>query len=223
MKIRTDFVTNSSSVSTAEIVIDNPMLLEILQRYKDMGAFGESPFFGIGEYISGNEVSGIKTPAFQYSEDLYGEGWPRLRTSPKTLAKVLGGIISIIDDNSEYNKKLIDEMKAELSYKRAEILAEYKKISWNFKELQNEDGWQDGHVVNLDYCYEFSFDPLKGEEYHYIEKTSAGLYKTNEEARIWAEQHIVNGTVMVNFGCENHDDDEDRESDEEYKDEEDDE
>lgn len=45
MKIHTDFVTNSSSVSTVEIVIDNPMLLEILLRYKDMGAFGESPFF----------------------------------------------------------------------------------------------------------------------------------------------------------------------------------
>lgn len=222
MKIRTGFVTNSSSVSTAEIVIDNPMLLEILQRYKDMGAFGESPFFGIGEYVSGNEVAGIKTPAFQYSEDLYGEGWPRLRTSPKTLAKVLEGIISLIGDDSEYDEKLIDEMEAELSEKRAEIFAEFKKVSWIFKELENEDGWQDGHVVNLDYCYEFKFDPLNGEKYHYIEKTSAGLYKENEEARIWAEQHIVNGNVMIDFGCEDHDDDEDGESDEEYDNEEDD-
>lgn len=222
MKIRTDFVTNSSSVSTAEIVIDNPMLLEILQRYKDMGAFGESPIFGIGEYVSGNEVAGIKTPAFQYSEDLYGEGWPRLRTSPKTLAKVLEGIMSLIGDDSEYNEKLIDEMEAELSEKRGEIFAEFKKVSWIFKELENEDGWQDGHVVNLDYCYEFKFDPLNGEEYHYIEKTSAGLYKENEEARNWAEQHIVNGNVMIDFGCEDHDDDEDGESDEEYDNEEDD-
>ncbi|NLI08739.1 MAG: hypothetical protein GX457_16870 [Thermotogaceae bacterium] len=140
MKIHTDFVTNSSSVSTVEIVIDNPMLLEILLRYKDMGAFGESPFFGIGEYVSGNEVPGIKTLAFQYSEDLDGEGWPRLRTSPKTLAEVLEGIISLIGDDSEYNEKLIDEMESELSEKSAEILAEYKKASWNFKELENEDG-----------------------------------------------------------------------------------
>lgn len=223
MKIRTDFVTNSSSVSTAEIVIDNPMLLEILQRYKDMGAFGESPIFGIGEYVSGNEVAGIKTPAFQYSEDLYGEGWPRLRTSPKTLAKVLEGIMSLIGDDSEYNEKLIDEMEAELSEKRGEIFAEFKKVSWIFKELENEDGWQDNHAVNLDYCYEFSFDPIKGEEYHYIEKTSAGLSKENEEARIWAEQHIVNGNVVIDFGCEDHNDDEDGESDEEYDNEEDDE
>ena len=41
MKIRTDFVTNSSSESTAEIVIDNSLLLEILKKYKDMGAFGD--------------------------------------------------------------------------------------------------------------------------------------------------------------------------------------
>ena len=34
MKMRTDFVTNSSSYSTAEVVIDNPVLLEILQKYK---------------------------------------------------------------------------------------------------------------------------------------------------------------------------------------------
>ena len=35
MKIRTGFVTNSSSYCSAEVVIDNPVLLGILKKYKD--------------------------------------------------------------------------------------------------------------------------------------------------------------------------------------------
>ena len=36
MKIRTNFVTNSSSYSSAEIKIDNPVLLEILKKYNEV-------------------------------------------------------------------------------------------------------------------------------------------------------------------------------------------
>lgn len=39
MKIRTGFVTNSSSYSSAEIVIDNPVLLEILKKYRELSIF----------------------------------------------------------------------------------------------------------------------------------------------------------------------------------------
>ena len=56
MKIRTDFVTNSSSESSVEVFIDNPVLLEILQKYKDLGLFiedGERAYdFGIGYAFS---------------------------------------------------------------------------------------------------------------------------------------------------------------------------
>ncbi|NLB03283.1 MAG: hypothetical protein GX841_07870 [Bacteroidales bacterium] len=163
MKIRTDFVTNSSSESTAEIVIDNPMLLEILQRYKHLGAFGESPFFGIGEYVSGNEVPGIKTPAFQFSEALYGEGWATVTSSPKTLDEVLGEIIAIISDSTDLNKELIAQMKEELRQKEAEIKKNYALVYWS--------SIQEGEDLPAVHGEEFTYDPENGEKHRAYSST----------------------------------------------------
>ena len=157
MKIRTDFVTNSSSVSTVEIVIDNPMLLEILQRYKDMGAFGEHTKFRIGEFISDTKVSVINKPAFHFCEDLYGEGWATVTSSPKTLDEVLGEIIAIISDSTEINIELLAQMKEELRQKEEEIEKNYAIVYW--ANLQEGDEPQ---VVGG----KFTFDTNNGEIYH---------------------------------------------------------
>ena len=71
MKIRTDFVTNSSSTGNILVLIDNPLLLEILMKYKEMGLFDENKmYFKIGsrtkeEYLQGK----TNTPAFFYEDD----------------------------------------------------------------------------------------------------------------------------------------------------------
>lgn len=184
MKIRTDFVTNSSSESTAEIVIDNPLLLEILQRYKYMGAFGdEKLYFGIGEYNSnfdnynGSEFeSKIKTPAFYYHEDIYADGQTLISSYPTTLIEVLGEIITIIERSTEghLDKELVEQMKRELSQKESEIVNNYAKVSWNNDDVggyPERDEVVGGH---------YSFDPVHGEEFHEI--TAGEVYDRESDS-----------------------------------------
>lgn len=158
MKIRTDFVTNSSSVSTAEIVIDNPVLLEILQKYKEIGAFGEETSFGIGEFIFDSKVSGIKIPAIHFREELSGEGWATVFSSPKTLSGVLNELIAIIDAQTGFDQNLISHLKDELRRKDEEIEENYSIVYWtNLQEWEEPPEFRGG---------KFLYDQENGEKYY---------------------------------------------------------
>ncbi len=174
MKIRTDFVTNSSSNNTASIVIDNTVLLEILQRYKDMGVFGEalsrysigiykSNYWYLGSPIAWEYPDETKTPAFFMYEAPGGEGWDSTYMSPTTLDEVLPEIISIMDDYHNdpeyYDKDLYTQLKEELDHMVEEIKDGYMKISWKYEDHTNniEPGGE---------CkWEFTYDPENGEKY----------------------------------------------------------
>lgn len=171
MKIRTDFVTNSSSISSAEIIIDNPVLLEILLKYKDLGTFGDKkPFFGIGEYFSYDENFDTSEdeyepiePAFYYYENLGGSGWPLGMGCPKTLGEVLAKIMAIIDDGYDdrlvkFTKELMDQMKAELIQRTDEIMNNYAEVFWRRVDDQTDNGDYEETEI-------FEFDPVKGEQY----------------------------------------------------------
>ena len=134
MKFRTGFVTNSSSSYSADIVIDNPVLLEILKRYEQMGAFyRKNPHFTIGTFNSDSDLindGATNTPAFHHSEYAYGEGnnWNNLYP-PSSLDEVLGQIIQLIDlDINEGTLK--DQLIDELNQKKEEIRAGYLKVYW---------------------------------------------------------------------------------------------
>ncbi len=174
MKIRTDFVTNSSSYVTTEVVIDNPVLLEILQKYKDMGLFaGKEPIFGIGTYDTVDaeyKKSGpsgyidydaqTKTPAFFYIENQNEDGEPSLSLVwdywPKSLEDVLSSIIEILNSADDYiDGELRDRLVQELDQKNADVLQAYKYASWSSR------GWGD----EMDYRALLSHDPITGTKY----------------------------------------------------------
>lgn len=173
MKIRTDFVTNSSSVSTAEVVIDNLVLLEILHRYKDMGTFEwVEPYFDIGVhgyFSEGRTNSFTYNPTFFYWEHMFGEGWSRMPKCPKSLADVLDGIIDIMDTGSkDFDQDLYKQMKEELYQRSAEIRKGYRNIKW--EHLNKTDISEDD-----EYKWEYEYDPENGEKYH------VELYKKDED------------------------------------------
>jgi hypothetical protein len=165
MKIRTDFVTNSSSDSFGVVLIDNPVLLEILARYKVLGTFGENSNFEIGAFYTEDEKPYITepdpdikttTPAFHsYS----AEEW----NTPSSLEEVVENIIKVMDDDDDfyyedkYDQQLYQQLKDELIQREDEINNAFRQVIWwSRKELYS------GRFG----CWEFKYDQENGEYYH---------------------------------------------------------
>lgn len=168
MKIRTDFVTNSSSESTAMVRIDNIVLLEILQRYKDMGVFADAdPYFGVGKYDSNNfmfneapkSIYKTKTPAFFYYENLNQEGRQRIFSIPNSLDDVLTFIVQIMEEESKgYDQALYAQMKNELERQNKEIQNGYIDCRIYYLDIYERR-------IGDDFHWELKFDPKRGERF----------------------------------------------------------
>lgn len=124
-----------STYSSMEIVIVNPLLLEILQKYKDLGVWGDAELpFKIGE----SDRPEAATPAFALDWALkYGN-------VPGRLADVLDELVSVCDGFVEDealapDAELYQQMKDELHRQSGAIGQQFQYVSWHIGEQSNED------------------------------------------------------------------------------------
>lgn len=197
MKIRTDFVTNSSSYSSSTIIIDNPVLLEILKKYDEMGAFVKDRCFSIGKREYFNRFNHYfdkdpsTSPVFAFSvndEDFSYKG------VPSKLDEVVEFILTGIEDNDYVNDTvLFKKLKSETKKKREDIMSGYKRVIWEENASTNEDDDFEGITERLEKLY---YDPVKGEDYRYNREVTWSGNEDIEEGSIISEIRILNGEVL---------------------------
>lgn len=172
-----------------EAIIENSVMLEILQKYKDMGLFGNLvPIFGIGCFDSQGfkaiERYGIRTPAFYFLES---DDDPRagpivfwFYDYPRRLKRVLENVIALFElardgDYLGRTPKLLDTELCnraieELKSKRDLILKNYTQVYWRYF-FGSDEGFTSG-VFEYDQQFGERWERYEGEledEYDYRE------------------------------------------------------
>lgn len=188
------------------VIIDNPVLLEILQKYKDMGLFGDhDPIFGIGKYEStyedGNYEGDGETPAFYYYENYknWDEEFCGLNLwygAPSSLEEVLKDLISLLEAGKEYlDEAVLTELIEELRRRGDEIKLAYSKVSWsNYQEYETEESE-----------YYFYYDPVNGEKYSYKSPEEFQFFNTLENKDPEEEEELRDQLGYGESGNENDD------------------
>lgn len=159
MKIRTEFVTNSSSESFSELVIDNPILLEMLARYKEMGLITED---GTNYYSIGNLHEESHLPDnlhfLEPAIHLLFFSWSQ---SPENLEEVLKFLIYIMEDayrNGELEDELCKQLLIEMTERKDEINQAYNAVYWTYEQYL---------YSGVEMHTQFTYDQIQGEKYSY--------------------------------------------------------
>ena len=158
MKIRDGFVTNSSSYSYAVIRVDNPVLLEILKKYKDGGAFRSYMECGVKSDSPDGHPLAFSCDLRETAHVFFAPA--SLETVADCIMKVILGDVDLeevsyeIDEDDWYycmtrieNRKLFEDCQKELAECAEEINENYIEVFWDainnsFGEFAPDEGAQ---------------------------------------------------------------------------------
>ena len=146
MKIRTDFVTNSSSSSFMMVEIDNPVLFEILNKYKEMGAFDNSEILknDVGKY--GEAICIDKKDESDFGSEYM----------PTSIDEIVEALLSALE-YEHVPAEYISKIKMDFEARKTEINDSYRRVEW----FRYTDGYGE--------AMEYLIDKLDDEE---LEKTN---------------------------------------------------
>ena len=145
MKIRTGFVTNSSSYASACVSIQSRELIELLKEYEDV----------VGP--SGSFIGSIEKDTFT---DYWDEGetgsWEE--NVPKTLNEVLDKFIDGLREQSDYRdppekKERLQSLIKVLEDQKQELTASIQKVEWwhnneSFDEFEPDGAREKSFIYN---------------------------------------------------------------------------
>lgn len=118
MKVRSDFVTNSSSYSSVCIKIQNRALAELLQNYKADR---------LHAYLS------VEDDLVLISEEEQADQW---RSAPETLEELMEAVISNLSREDSGG-----EMRRELEERKQELQDRVERASWDFHDDSYGEFW----------------------------------------------------------------------------------
>ncbi len=212
MKLRTEFVTNSSSYSSAEIKIDNPVLLEILKRYEALGAFetdgvySRASSIGSSERAQKRQYLDSRSLAKESERELafcyYENEDAHVFFAPKSIEEVIDAIFTVIADGDVQffkNQKLFNECKKECEDRMEEINNAYSEVYWSASD--------DDHDIDFDEESEWFFNHYGPSRPGSLVIQDVELFNVNHvERRIDGAIRPLRfpGTLLSSFGDKTH-------------------
>lgn len=147
------------------IIIDNPVLLEILVRYCEMGAFGDFPY----SFYFGDDKS--EYPGFSKTTAFFEDEFDNEIISLSELTTELLWFLSNQTED-DYDGEMLEQLYEECSQRTEEIDRSYQRVLCTYGLYSNEVADEYGLDVKgyLDIEKVFTYDPENGENCYEIVK-----------------------------------------------------